>query len=203
MPAPIAKGTKLDRMPLSAPRAHPAVESLISFPRTGRARANHHAGILVTVSVLVAAGVAVYNSPQFQEWMTNSRRKLAVALHNLGDEIQPRDSQEEDISMNEEVGEAAEERRRIARAEIMRRASLLESLSRARDSSEPLDSFDNLVDQDGNLLLPKDVQGQIDGDIMAKSTSVDTGAHQPFRRGINPDIPDDAIKISMNAFQVS
>ncbi|KAJ6145368.1 hypothetical protein N7470_009263 [Penicillium chermesinum] len=140
-------------------------------------------GILVTVSVLVAAGVAVYNSPQFQEWLSNSRRKLAVALHNLGDEIHPSDSHREDISMTEEESEAAEERRRLARAEIMRRAEVLESLRGARNSSRPLDSFDTLVDKDGNLLSAKDVEAEID-DVIASSTAVDTGAQQPTRRGI-------------------
>ncbi|KAJ5247119.1 hypothetical protein N7468_002102 [Penicillium chermesinum] len=145
-------------------------------------------GILVTVSVLVAAGVAVYNSPQFQEWLSNSRRKLAVALHNLGDEIHPSDSHREDISMTEEESEAAEERRRLARAEIMRRAEVLESLRGARNSSRPLDSFDTLVDKDGNLLSAKDVEAEID-DVIASSTAVDTGAQQPTRRGISKDTP--------------
>src|SRR5205807_2135047 len=111
-------------------------------------------GIIVTVSVLVAAGVAVYQSPQFQQWVTNSRRKIALALHNLGDEIQPRDSTapvREDISMTEEVGAAAEERRRIAKAEIMRRATLLESRRKSKDLEQRLGSFDTLVDVDGNL----------------------------------------------------
>lgn len=142
----------------------------------------------MTVSVLVAAGVAVYNSPQFQEWMSSSRRKLAVALHNLGDEINPRDSPGDDISMTEEASEAAEERRRIARAEILRRASLLEALhNRSQDPNRPLDSFDTLVDKDGNLILARDVQAQVDGDI-AQSSAIDTGSQQPVRRGINKDI---------------
>lgn len=142
-------------------------------------------GIIVTVSVLVAAGVAVYQSPQFQEWVTTSRRKIALALHNLGDEIQPRDSDaiREDISMSEEVGEAAEERRRIARAEIMQRAVLLESRRHSKDSDNPLDSFDTLVDNDGNLRAADGNQNNLDVNPVSTSTGIDTGDAQPLRRG--------------------
>lgn len=65
-----------------------------------------NAGLVITVSALVAAGIAVYESPQFRQWVDNSRRKIAVALHNLGDEIQPRNATSparQDISMTEEV----------------------------------------------------------------------------------------------------
>lgn len=134
----------------------------------------------MTVSVLVAAGVAVYQSPQFQQWVTTSRRKIAIALHNLGDDIQPDDPILEDISMTEEVGSAAEERRRIARAEIMKRAAVLESRRKARESPRPLDSFDTLVDKEGRL-LPKDEQ--TDTNAVGSSTGVDLNALQPLRRG--------------------
>ncbi|KAJ5682318.1 hypothetical protein N7462_005483 [Penicillium macrosclerotiorum] len=143
-------------------------------------------GIIVTVSVLVAAGVAVYQSPQFQQWVTTSRRKIALALHNLGDEIQPRDSASpirEDISMTEDVGEAAEERRRIAKAEIRRRAVLLESRHNKRQSQQLLGSFDTLVDQDGHL---RPSQGDLEhaSDVpAANSTGVDTGVSHLLRRG--------------------
>ncbi|KAJ5902107.1 hypothetical protein N7495_002635 [Penicillium taxi] len=148
-------------------------------------------GIIVTVSVLVAAGIAVYQSPQFQEWMNNSRRKVAVALHKMGDEIHPRGSASpEDISMREEVGEAAQERRRIARAEIDRRASYLESLRNGRDTSQPLNSFDTLVDNEGNLRMSQNNENQRNIDLVAISTSVDMGAPQPVRRGAKPDWVD-------------
>lgn len=134
----------------------------------------------MTVSVLVAAGVAVYQSPQFQQWMNSSRRKIAIALHNLGDEILPGDPILDDISMTEEVGEAAEERRSIARAEIMKRAAVLESRRRAR-GQQPLESFDTLVDNDGHLRMPK--EEQINVDVVGSSTGTDLDAPQPRRRG--------------------
>lgn len=148
---------------------------------------DHDIGIIVTVSVLVAAGVAAYQSPQVQQWMSNSRRKIAVALHNLGDEIHPRDANREDISMTEEVGEAAEERRRRARAEIMRRATLIESQKTPRNTELPLNSFDTLVDNDGNLRFAKEEHGSSIGGFAANATGVDTGVSQPHRRGVKPD----------------
>ncbi|KAL1969359.1 hypothetical protein VTN77DRAFT_9552 [Rasamsonia byssochlamydoides] len=125
-------------------------------------------GIIITVSVLVAAGIALYESPQFRRWVNNSRRKLAFALYNLGDEIHPRDVSPQDISMTEEVGEAAEERRRKAREEIMQRRALLESRRRRQSSSSSaMVSFDSLVDKDGRL--------RSDLEPTAQSTALETG----------------------------
>ena len=143
-------------------------------------------GIIITVSVLIAAGIAVYESPQFRRWISNSRRKIAVALHSIGDEIHPRDQSRplrEDISMTEEVGEAAEERRRKAREEIKRRAALLEA--RRRKKTGPAGTFDELVDKDGNLR--KSGVFEDDEDPLAKSTAVDTtGGAQAVRRHDGP-----------------
>ncbi|OKL64380.1 hypothetical protein UA08_00769 [Talaromyces atroroseus] len=107
-------------------------------------------GIIVGVSVLVAAGIAVYESPQFRRWVDQSRRKIAIALYNLGDEIHPREPVSQDISMTEEASEAAMERRRQAREEIALRRELMQSRRDTRTSSAAV-SFDALVDQDGRL----------------------------------------------------
>ncbi|KAL4873742.1 hypothetical protein BDV12DRAFT_159524 [Aspergillus spectabilis] len=142
-------------------------------------------GIIIGVAALVAAGIAVYESPQFRRWVNNSRRKLAVTLHNLGDGVYPGETDatyQHDISMMEEIGPAAEERRRIAREEIQRRRSLLEERQKKRSSSS-LGTFDSLVDENGHLL---DNQGQ--GNSVANSTAVDLGASQPIQRGKQPDI---------------
>ncbi|CAG7916527.1 unnamed protein product [Penicillium olsonii] len=143
------------------------------------------AGLIISVSVLVAAGIAVYESPQFQQWVSNSRRKIALALHNLGDEIQPRDIPlREDISMTEESGQAAEERRRIARAEIMRRGALIESRRESQNTVQPRNSFDMLVDEDGHLRGTKhhidDVQ--VSQEYTARSTGLDRETSGPIRR---------------------
>ncbi|OJJ49882.1 hypothetical protein ASPZODRAFT_128439 [Penicilliopsis zonata CBS 506.65] len=140
-------------------------------------------GIIITVSVIVAAGIAIYESPQFRQWVNNSRRKVAVALHNLGDEIYPRESSplREDISMSEEVSPDAEERRRIAREEILRRG--VEARRRKRGTSS-LGSFDALVDKDGNLR--KSAMLGVPDDTIASSTAVDVAGIQSLVGEGNP-----------------
>ncbi|KAE8394891.1 hypothetical protein BDV23DRAFT_146555 [Aspergillus alliaceus] len=143
-------------------------------------------GIIITVSALVAAGIAVYESPQFRQWVNNSRRKIAVALHNLGDEIQPRNPASptrQDISMTEELGPEAEERRRLAREELQRRRSVLEEHRKRRESA-PSGSFDKLVDDDGRLLRtdsPDTSAGP------ASSTAVEVTTSQVTQRGKQTD----------------
>jgi hypothetical protein len=129
-------------------------------PTSNRHHANEHSvffypGIIITVSILLAAGIAVYESPQLREWVDNSRRKIAIALHSLGDEINPRSSpprpQRHDRSMSEDASAEAEEKRRKARQEIMQRGRILEEKKRKSKNSSVTSSFDSLVDNDGNL----------------------------------------------------
>lgn len=116
-----------------------------------------HAGLIVLVVVVVAAGAAAYENPHVREWLENSRRKMAQALHSLGDEISPhvKQSRRSDPSMQEDETEAAEERRRRARAEIMEKGRIMEEKRKTRRSSKgtssPTGSFDTLVDRDGML----------------------------------------------------
>lgn len=139
-------------------------------------------GIIITVSVLVAAGIAVYESPQFRRWVDQSRRKLAGALYNLGDEIHPTDAVLQDISMTEEVGDAAAERRRKAREEIMQRKALMEARRRKPSSSTTV-SFDSLVDKEGRLRA-----GSIDNlaASVAQSTALDSSDLKPTQRHVAP-----------------
>ncbi|KAF9882821.1 hypothetical protein FE257_005110 [Aspergillus nanangensis] len=141
-------------------------------------------GIIISVAALVAAGIAVYQSPQFRQWVEDSRRKVAVALHHLGDEIQPRSaspsSSRQDISMTEDMGAAAEERRRLAREELQRRRSFLEENRKRRQNASP-GSFDALVDDEGNLLhtdIPELGVGSL-----ANSTAVELSTSQAIQRG--------------------
>jgi len=46
-------------------------------------------GAIVVVSVAVAAAIAVYESPQARQFAEDCRRRIAIALHSLGDEINP------------------------------------------------------------------------------------------------------------------
>ncbi|BCR86383.1 uncharacterized protein ACHE_30370A [Aspergillus chevalieri] len=142
-------------------------------------------GFIITVSALVAAGIAVYESPQFRQWIYNQRRKLAQTLHNLGDEVQPRESLSfrEEMSMTEEPGEVAEERRRAIREELERRSALLMERSRRKSSGSPPSSFDAIVDKDGRLLDDLENDPELATDILANSTAIDLGSSQLVQRG--------------------
>ncbi|PGH11518.1 hypothetical protein AJ80_07084 [Polytolypa hystricis UAMH7299] len=138
-------------------------------------------GIVITVTIIVAAGIAVYESPKVREWVRDSRRKIAVALHSLGDEIHPgqlNPSRREDISMTEDLGEEAEERRRKARDDISRRAALLEA--KRRNSSTCSSSFDNLVDRDGRLKHEEE-GGEAEGS-QGKATGVEIAPSESIHR---------------------
>ncbi|KAJ8117500.1 hypothetical protein OPT61_g1319 [Boeremia exigua] len=123
-------------------------------------------GLIIAASVLVAAGIAIYESPQVRQWVDQSRRKIAVALHSLGDDIQPR-RQSESSDDYEERKRRREDLIRRNRNELIRRAReegiavdldelarigtedavLAERRSRANRSK----SFDELVGSDGML----------------------------------------------------
>lgn len=72
-------------------------------------------GLIIAASVLVAAGIAIYESPQVRQFIEHSRRKIAVALHSLGDEIQPRRNSQSSAN------ETPEQTRRKRMEEIVRR----------------------------------------------------------------------------------
>ncbi|KAJ5051967.1 uncharacterized protein L3040_001728 [Drepanopeziza brunnea f. sp. 'multigermtubi'] len=46
-------------------------------------------GAVIVVAAAVAAAIAVYESPQARQFAEDVRRRIAVALHSLGDEINP------------------------------------------------------------------------------------------------------------------
>ncbi|THC96139.1 hypothetical protein EYZ11_004360 [Aspergillus tanneri] len=138
--------------------------------------------LIITVSALVAAGIAVYESPQFRNWIDNSRRKIALALHHLGDEIQPRtstSSPSQDISMTEEMGPEAEERRRLIREEIQNRRAMIEEHQKRRQSAG-LGSFDALVDDEGRLLRTD--TPEVSNGSLANSTAVELSTSQVVQR---------------------
>ncbi|KAI4238352.1 MAG: hypothetical protein LQ349_001160 [Xanthoria aureola] len=113
-------------------------------------------GIIVSISLLLAAGLAVYENPQVKQWVDESRRKIAFALHNLGDDLEPpsssRRTSSQDASTREDSSVEAAERRRKARQDILDRGRKLEERRRAQQaSSAKSNSFDHLVDDQGKL----------------------------------------------------
>ena len=120
--------------------------------------------MIITVSILLAAGIAVYENPQIREWIDRSRQKIAMALHSLGDDVDPRSSPPrlDDPSMREDASEVAEARRRQARAEIMERGRIMEERRKrkqgSRAGSDFSHTFDSVVDTDGMLKMDKTAQ---------------------------------------------
>lgn len=54
----------------------------------------NHAALSVGViaaSVVIAAGIAIYESPELRRMAEDVRRRIAIALHSLGDSISPQD----------------------------------------------------------------------------------------------------------------
>lgn len=52
---------------------------------------------VIAVSVAVAAAIAIYESPELQRMATDLRRRIALALHSLGDNIGPEDANGEPL----------------------------------------------------------------------------------------------------------
>ena len=136
--------------------------------RTPPPRPNHPltTGIIIAASIVVAAGIAIYESPQVRAWVDQSRRKIAVALHSLGDDIQPR-RPSESFDDFEHRKRRREELIRRNRNELIRRAreegvavdldeltkignENVESAER-RSRADRTKSFDTMVGSDGML----------------------------------------------------
>ena len=122
-----------------------------------RSRANRPVrttGLVLSLSLIFAAGVAIYENPQVKQWVDENRRKVALALHNLGDELapQPISRRPRDASTCEDESPEAVERRRRARQQILERGRVLEEQRRvSRDGQARGISFDDLVNKDGSL----------------------------------------------------
>jgi hypothetical protein len=89
---------------------------------------------IIAVSVVVAAGIAIYESPELRRIAEDIRRRIAIALHSLGDSITPQERenlfnrpedaegflQSRGINIRGEPGvDADEETRRRQREELM------------------------------------------------------------------------------------
>lgn len=122
------------------------------------------------MSVLIAAGIAVYENPQVRQWVDTSRRKIAVALHSLGDEIGPRPPARRsspDPSTRPDDSPEAAERRRQARQEILEKGRVLQEKRRnlRKKLYESSQSFDDMVDKNGSLINEKEEASTTAADI--------------------------------------
>ncbi|KAF1976566.1 hypothetical protein BU23DRAFT_551515 [Bimuria novae-zelandiae CBS 107.79] len=158
--------------------AGPGSSARSASPSTRTRRAPHRSasnspfatGLIIAASVIVAAGLAIYESPQFRQWVDQSRRKIAVALHSLGDEIQPRRPSESSEDFEERKRRQRDELIRKNRNDLIRRAREegiavdLDELARIgqedvelaerrqrRATNASQKSFDDLVGSDGML----------------------------------------------------
>ncbi|KAJ9623418.1 hypothetical protein H2203_005677 [Taxawa tesnikishii (nom. ined.)] len=50
--------------------------------------------IIISLSLLAALGIAIYENPQVKEWIEEQRRKITEALRSLGDDIDPQTRRE-------------------------------------------------------------------------------------------------------------
>ncbi|KAF3006076.1 hypothetical protein E8E13_011025 [Curvularia kusanoi] len=158
MPAPLAKGRGAST---TIPPPHAS-----HTPPMHRPNHPFATGLIIAASVLVAAGIAIYENPQVRQWVDQSRRKIAVALHSLGDDIQPRRASESSDDF-EERKRRREDLIRQNRNELIRRAREegvavdLDELARigtedavraeTRSRANRSKSFDELVGSDGML----------------------------------------------------
>ena len=150
------------------------------------------------MTVIFAAGLAVYENPQVRKWVDNSRRKIAIALHTLGDEITPPNPLGErppDASTREDASPDAVERRRKVRLELLERARVLEEKHKLqKEESRKFHTFDELVNKDGRLPSEKDV---------AVTTAAELETPEPNLRKRNPEPEASVAADTANANQVT
>lgn len=124
---------------------------------------------VVVISVAAAAAVAIYESPEVRQFAEDCRRKIAIALHSLGDEInpasrQPRFNRPEDaegfLQSTTEAGlDGDEESRRKQREELMywnqvrlerqeREAKKLQDQEENKEAKSPEANFEDFLHED-------------------------------------------------------
>ncbi|MCJ1381203.1 hypothetical protein MMC17_004312 [Xylographa soralifera] len=150
-------------------------------------------GIILSISILLAAGFAVYESPQVRQWVDEARQKIAIALHSLGDEINPPRSPRSgstDASTREDDSPEAAERRRRAREEILERGRMMEERRRARSGEATRGmSFDDIVDEEGRL--KKEAENE------ANTTAADINVDDEGLRKRTANVSENALGAAM------
>lgn len=136
-------------------------------------------GLIITISLLCAAGLAIYEHPQVRQWIDESRRKAAIALHSLGDEVAPQSearNSSPDASTREDDDPEAIERRRRARQEILERGRKLEERRKSKQAANGrAKSFDEMVDKDGTLKVEEKFEEPTATSSAAKANQEESG----------------------------
>lgn len=119
-------------------------------------------GVVVT-SMAVAAAIAIYESPELQRMANDLRRKIAIALHSLGDGILPENSNGEPLFNRPEDAEGFlmhstdvdgdDETRRRQREELMywnamKLSNELEKHNKAVENQKRTSTFDDFLQED-------------------------------------------------------
>ncbi|KAF1992229.1 hypothetical protein K402DRAFT_387888 [Aulographum hederae CBS 113979] len=94
-------------------------------------------GLIIAASIIAAASLALYENPQVREWVDNSRRKIAMALHSLGEDIEPTPRQRS--WGDEDEGTPEQEASRRKRREDLIRRNRLALVRRAQEEGVAVD----------------------------------------------------------------
>ncbi|KAF2861665.1 hypothetical protein K470DRAFT_34745 [Piedraia hortae CBS 480.64] len=144
-------------------------------------------GIIFSLSICTALGVAVLESPQAQAWIEEQRIRLAELLRKWGNELDPESRRQAEAvayvgrsgtTSSRSLGtrrpapgpsnpDEAEERRRKGREYLARRHAEMMELQKRRSADK---TFDDFVDHQGNL---KGKAERGDDNTSAKSSQCD------------------------------
>lgn len=145
-------------LPMSSNIISPTIQPYLQCHSILDYRTDRGPGLIITLSLLCAAGIAIYENPHVKEWFDDSRRRVEMAFRELGHELngtseRPATRCPRDASTQEDDTPEAVERRRLARQEILERGRRLEERRRSREAANKPKSasFDDLVDKDGSL----------------------------------------------------
>ena len=143
-------------------------------------------GLIIAASVIVAAGIAIYESPQVRQWADQTRRKIAIALHNLGDDIQPRRPSEssddfderkrrrDDLvrrNRNELIRRAREEGVAVDLDELAKMGTETTEAAERRSRADRTKSFDDMVSSDGTLKANTTATEPSNGDVRKRGAA--------------------------------
>ncbi|KAI1459329.1 hypothetical protein F4805DRAFT_421173 [Annulohypoxylon moriforme] len=154
---------------------------------------------VIALSVAVAAAIAVYESPELQRMANDLRRRIAIALHALGDSVTPQErenlfnrpedaegffrSRGVDINADGDMGvDADDETRRRQREEIMYWNALREEKKSQEQSDSESDSENTEGEQLRSFTFDDFLQADLDSE---KGTYVfQTGSQAQNNEGL-------------------